>query len=51
MTGRVSGLTTRFQEVCQKGFVCVWCGLHQLDLILHATFKALMHSKFYCIFT
>jgi hypothetical protein len=39
MTGRVSGVATRFEQVAKPGFFRIWCGLHQLDLVLQAFFK------------
>jgi hypothetical protein len=47
MTGRVSGVATRFERVAKPGFFRIWCGLHQLDLVLQAFFKNLIDEQFY----
>jgi hypothetical protein len=47
MTGRVSGVATRFQRAAKPGFFRIWCGLHQLDLVLQKFFKQLIDDEFY----
>ena len=34
MTGRAQGVATRFERVADPGFFRLWCGLHQLDIVL-----------------
>ena len=34
MTGRVSGVQTRFEEAAEYPIMRVWCGLHQVDLVV-----------------
>ena len=46
MTGRVHGVATRFEQVAKPGFFRLWCGLHQLDIVLQAFFKAMMNDEF-----
>ena len=49
MTGRVQGVATRFEQVAKPGFFRLWCGQHQLDLVLQAFFKAIMNKEFYSL--
>ena len=39
MTGRVQGLVTRIQYCCLPGMLRIWCGRHQLDLVMQRVFK------------
>ena len=34
MTGRISGVVGRFQNVAKPSFIRIWCGAHQLDIVL-----------------
>ena len=34
MTGQTQGLLTQIYRVTNHGMICVWCGLHQLDLVM-----------------
>ena len=34
MTGYIQGVATRFEQAALPGFFRIWCGLHQLDLVL-----------------
>ena len=34
MTGRISGIATRFQNVTKPGFIHIWCCAHQLDIVI-----------------
>ena len=47
MTGRVQGVVTRIQQVCTRGLIRVWCGLHQLDLVMQRVFKPALEGDFY----
>ena len=38
-TGRVQGLVTLIQDFCLSGTLRIWCGLHQLDLVMQRVFK------------
>lgn len=47
MTGRVSGVSTRFQSIANPGFIRVWCAAHQLDLVLQDVYSNLAKESFY----
>ena len=47
MTGRLQGVATRFEQVAKPGFFRLWCGLHQLDIVLQHFFLKLMTDTFY----
>jgi len=51
MTGRVQGVATRFERVAKPGFFRLWCGLHQLDIVLQKFFKHLLDDEFYTLLT
>ena len=51
MTGHVQGVATRFEQAPLPGFFRIWCGLHQLDLVLQQFYAALMDKSFYGILT
>ena len=34
MTGRISGVAVRLQNIAKPGFIHIWCGAHQLDIVL-----------------
>ena len=46
MTGVLKGVTTRLENDAQYGLYRVWCGLHQLDLVMKYAYKDLKNSKF-----
>ena len=47
MTGRLNGLATLFQRAVDgQSLRRVWCGLHQLDLIVQKAYAALHTEKF-----
>ena len=41
MTGRISGVATRFQNVAKAGPIRIWCGAHQLDIVLQSAYTKL----------
>ena len=47
MTGRVSGVSTRFQSIANPGFIRVWCAAHQLHLVLQDVYSNLAKESFY----
>ena len=47
MTGRVSGAATRFQNISKAGFIKIWCGAHQLDLVLQDAYCHFGNELFY----
>jgi hypothetical protein len=51
MTGGSRGPATRIQRICSPGFIHVWCGLHQLDLVMQRIFCAACDETFYAALT
>ena len=46
MTGHLHGVVTRFDKECSNTkFYRVWCGLHQLDLVLKAAYTELWDNE------
>ena len=39
MTVRISGVLTLFQNVVKPGFICVWCGANQIDIVLQGRYS------------
>ena len=35
---RISGVATRFQTLAKAGFIRIWCGVHQLDIVLQSAY-------------
>ena len=46
MTGSVRGLATRLEAVIAHKLYRIWCGLHQLDLVMKYGYKDLMDGEF-----
>ena len=46
MTGCVQGTCTRLSNKCHGNIFRVWCGAHQLDLVVKKAFNQLMSDKF-----
>jgi len=51
MIGRVQGLVSRVQQVCSLDILQIWCGLHQLDLVMQRVYKPALESEFYSVLT
>ena len=51
MTGRVQVVATRFKKSAKPVLFSLWCGLHQLDLLLQELFKKLMDKEFFFLLT
>ena len=51
MTGHIQGVATRFEQAALPGFFRIWCGLHELDLVLPQFYTELMDKSFYGILT
>jgi hypothetical protein len=51
MTGHIQGVATRFEQAALPGCFRIWCGLHQLDLVLQQFYNELMNKSFYGILT
>jgi hypothetical protein len=48
MTGQVKGVASRIEKETPDGPICrVWCGLHQLDLIMQRLLKNICDEEFY----
>jgi hypothetical protein len=39
MTGDLSGVVTRIQNIVKPNFMRVWCLLHQIDIIMQKVYK------------
>lgn len=46
ITGRLRGLVTRISDVAKPGMYRIWCGAHQLDLVLKSGYKGLYDESF-----
>jgi hypothetical protein len=46
MTGRHQGLVTQLDEAAVGNIYQVWCGEHQLDLLIQTIFGKLLHKSF-----
>jgi hypothetical protein len=46
MTGHISGMSTRIEQVATPGFIRIWCGLHQLDLVMQRVFVNALDEEF-----
>jgi hypothetical protein len=42
MTGHLNGVVTRLEQEAVFKMYCTWCGLHQLDLVMHRAYEKLM---------
>ena len=51
MTGRLQGLVSRIASECSPDLIRVWCGLHQLDLVVQSVYKASLDEQFYSTLT
>lgn len=51
MTGRISGVQTRFEQAAKFEVRRIWCGLHQLDLAVQKEYNALHDDSFVNTFT
>src|SRR5204863_5221749 len=46
MTGHVRGVATRIEQAIEHKFYRVWCGLHQLDLVMKHAYVDIKDKKF-----
>ena len=51
MMGRYEGSVTYIQKEARPGFVQVWCGLHQLDIVVRKTVTKFFDDNFYSTLT
>ena len=49
MIGYIRGLVTRLEGVVERKLYRIWCGLHQLDLVMKYAYKELMDGQFHDI--
>lgn len=47
ITGRIHGLATRLSQCISATLVQIWCGLHQLDLVMQDVFKSAYDDIFH----
>ena len=47
MTGRIISIVSRVQQVCKPGIIRVWCGLHQLNLVMQKVYPKALDDDFY----
>src|SRR5438046_4825099 len=45
MTGHLQGVVTRLEKQAQYKLYRMWCGLHQLDLVMHHAYDKLMNGE------
>ena len=46
MTGCIKGMVTRLSNECHSPIFRIWCGAHQLDLVMKRAFNRLCDDKF-----
>jgi hypothetical protein len=46
MTGSISGTCTRLARECHASIFRIWCGAHQLDLVMKKAFAKLCNERF-----
>ena len=51
MTGCIRGTVTRLANECESDIFRVWCGAHQLDLVMKKAFSHLCNDEFVSILT
>jgi hypothetical protein len=51
MTGRVQGLVSRLEQACTSDIIRIWCGLHQLDLVMQRVYKPALQNELYRVLT
>ena len=47
ITGRISVVLTRFQNIAKPGFIRIWCGSHQLEIVLQSAYSKFGNEPFY----
>ena len=45
MTGHLKGVVTRIEQQAEYKLYRIWCGLHQLDLVMHHGYNKFMNGK------
>ena len=51
MTGKDGGVVTLFEQEAEHQIYHVWCGLHQLDLVMKAAYNTLFDGEVLSIMT
>ena len=51
MTVRLQDLVTRISNECSPGLIQIWCGLHQMDLVMQSVYEAAYNRQFYSTLT
>jgi hypothetical protein len=51
MTGRIQGLATRIGACTPGKLIPIWCGLHQLDIVMQRVFMEALNEDFYSTLT
>ena len=46
MTGSIQGVVTQLEQQAEHQIYCVWCGLHQLDLVMKGVYEQLLEGEF-----
>ena len=46
ITGNIPGIATMFQNVVKTGFVCIWYGAHQIDIVLQGIYSKFVDDTF-----
>ena len=46
MTGCIQGVVTQLEQQAEYQIYHVWCGLHQLDLVMKAVYEELLEGEF-----
>ncbi|KAH9265975.1 hypothetical protein BASA83_010885 [Batrachochytrium salamandrivorans] len=51
MTGRIRGLSTRIESEASPGIIRIWCGLHQMDLVMQRIFESALNEGYLTVLT
>ncbi|KAH6570906.1 hypothetical protein BASA60_007513 [Batrachochytrium salamandrivorans] len=51
MTGRIRGLSTRIESEASPGIIQIWCGLHQMDLVMQRVFESALNEGYLTVLT
>ena len=46
MTGCIQGVVTQLEQEAEHQIYCIWCGLHQLNLVMKAVYEGLLEEEF-----
>lgn len=47
MTGRIGAVVTMILALLPPGATCIWCGLHQLDLVMQLAYEKVFDKSFF----